>query len=165
MGWTYGWADKASLVKELTSPGHWPDGGLVTYSLRGNSLWAVYEPSDGRRFILLYLLDGTRGAKPDDIYRWGYKDMDESMHPFYYNCPLKFLGMAPVANEEWREKVREYHAEGVRRLALVKALKVGDKVKLVSTPGEFQITHLNPLLGVRGFNTYRLPKSRIMEVV
>lgn len=41
---------------------------------------------------------------------WGYKDMDESMHPYYYSCPLSYLDMVPVVgSEEWRQGVREYH--------------------------------------------------------
>jgi hypothetical protein len=40
---------------------------------------------------------------------WGYKDLTESMHPYYYTCPLSYLETVPVACEEWREQVREYH--------------------------------------------------------
>lgn len=54
---------------------------------------------------------------------WGYKDMDESMHPYYYSCPLKYLDMVPVACEKWREGVRKYHAERAAIKAQRKALK------------------------------------------
>lgn len=45
---------------------------------------------------------------------YGYKTMDESVGPYYYNCPLNFLDnlTAPIGYaSEWREKVRAYHAE------------------------------------------------------
>jgi len=50
---------------------------------------------------------------------WGYKDMEEGMHPYFYSCPLKYLALVPaVASEEWREGVRQYHArQNEKRLA------------------------------------------------
>jgi hypothetical protein len=47
-------------------------------------------------------------------YGWGYKDMDESLHPCYYSCPLGYLKMVPIeqygGNVEWRSGVQAYHA-------------------------------------------------------
>jgi len=44
---------------------------------------------------------------------WGYKDMEESMHPYFYSCPLGYLAKVPIktfgGNEEWRKGVRSYH--------------------------------------------------------
>ena len=49
-------------------------------------------------------------------YGWGYKDMEESMGPYFYSCPLKYLDIVPVvANESWREQVRAYHARSKER--------------------------------------------------
>ena len=40
--------------------------------------------------------------------------MDESVHPFFYSCPLGYLEMVPIetsgGNPEWRVGVRAYHA-------------------------------------------------------
>ncbi len=45
---------------------------------------------------------------------WGYKDMEESMGPFYYSCPLKYLKLVPIerfgGHVEWRKGVYSYHA-------------------------------------------------------
>ena len=45
---------------------------------------------------------------------WGYKDLDESMHPYFYSCPLKYLDLVPIeqygGNVEWRGFVRSHHA-------------------------------------------------------
>lgn len=47
-------------------------------------------------------------------YGWGYKDLDESMHPYYYSCPLGYLDLVPIdqysGNAEWREGVKAHHA-------------------------------------------------------
>jgi len=119
MGWlfTYGQTRK-QLIHERTTG--WENEQTKTYSIahctRGNVLWAVwerhrYETDTYERFITCDLLQTQRN------YGWGYKDMCESMHPYYYTCPLKYLSMAPVACKEWRDKVREYHMR--RRIRLV----------------------------------------------
>ncbi|MFR8621990.1 hypothetical protein [[Ruminococcus] torques] len=44
---------------------------------------------------------------------FGYKDMDESELPFYYNCPESILKLlTPTENadaNEWRKRCREYN--------------------------------------------------------
>lgn len=83
----------------------------VKYSVRGNVLWCVKEVGTEsasemqvtNRYIACYLLRAQRG------YGYGYKDMDEGMHPYYYNCPLSYLKLATPTCEAWRERVRMYH--------------------------------------------------------
>jgi len=38
-----------------------------------------------------------------------YKPMDESVHPFYYSCPIKFLAETTVQSKQWRQNVYAYH--------------------------------------------------------
>jgi hypothetical protein len=35
--------------------------------------------------------------------------MDETMGPFYYDCPLEYLALAPETNPAWRAKVLAHH--------------------------------------------------------
>lgn len=55
-------------------------------------------------FAVVCLLD----YRPNDYYNFGYKDMSENMHPYYYNCPERiFKLLTPTDNpsaREWREK-------------------------------------------------------------
>lgn len=80
-------------------------------------LWSVWERifvKDGQqveptqRWIVCDLLRYQKD------YGWGYKDMEESMHPYFYSCPLGYLDMVPIeefgGHAEWRELVRSYHA-------------------------------------------------------
>lgn len=80
-------------------------------------LWSVWERTftngdqqieSPQRWIQCDLLRHQRD------YGWGYKDMEESMHPYFYSCPLKYLDLVPIeqygGNEEWRNGVRNYHA-------------------------------------------------------
>lgn len=119
MGWYFleGQTKKA-LVKDLIRDESREKGirKVLAHSLRGNCLWTVvdvgYPVGKTRIFIHLDLLQ-----KHDR--NWGYKDLSEEEGPYYYNCPIKFLDMAPVANEKWREGVREFHAEAARRRKMV----------------------------------------------
>lgn len=161
MGWSYGWPDKGSLVEYLRTKAT----KVVDSSLRGNNLWMVAEDANGERYILLCLLDGTPGAPSGDPYRWGYKDISESMGPTEVNCPLRFLEMTPVPDSTfavgWRDRVREYHARAAHRRSRFKHVKQGDTVTLRGVRGEFRVTSLDPFLGVRDGTTYRLIKSRV----
>lgn len=126
MGWLFmpGSNRKGLLAERIEEGQHTtPDGMTVTstclaHCYRGGSfsgvLWTVWERTfekDGQqvqpteRWIGCDLLQYSRA---DD--GWGYKDMEEAMHPYYYSCPLKYLDLVPeVANEGWREGVRQYH--------------------------------------------------------
>jgi len=86
-------------------------------------LWTVWERTfvkngeqerPTERWIGCDLLDYSKADEG-----WGYKDMEEGMHPYFYSCPLKYLALVPaVASEEWREGVRQYHArQNEKRLA------------------------------------------------
>jgi hypothetical protein len=66
------------LVRELTT--HHPDGT---------------ETSE--RYIEINLVEGG-----------GHKALEESMHPYYYDCPLAFFDLVPERCAEWRQKVREH---------------------------------------------------------
>jgi hypothetical protein len=80
-------------------------------------LWSVWERTfvkddqqvePTQRWIVCDLLRYQKD------YGWGYKDMEESMHPYFYSCPLKYLDLVPIeqfgGHAEWRELVRSYHA-------------------------------------------------------
>lgn len=80
-------------------------------------LWSVWEQTftEGgqevdpkRRWIQCDLLQFSKSSDG-----WGYKDMEESMHPYFYSCPLGYLKMVPIeqfrGNEDWRNGVRSYH--------------------------------------------------------
>ena len=115
MGWDFTCgATKESLVAELLQP--WEDrlvgfGNRCQYkvrtlkhSLRGNCLWRIVEVTKEGKTTLVITLDLLKKSREG----WGYKGMDESCGPCYYNCPLGFLKEVPCPNQyvaEWRAKV------------------------------------------------------------
>ncbi|TWU41870.1 hypothetical protein [Novipirellula artificiosorum] len=135
MGWLFiPGSVRRSMIKDRTSA--WErtndDGTTIkttclAHCFRGNCfsgvLWSVFERTfiqDGehtesqQRWIQCDLLQYSRS---DD--GWGYKDMDESMHPYYYSCPKSYLDMVPVethgGNAEWREHVRQHHRNSLAK--------------------------------------------------
>ena len=113
MGWlfhtdrSYG---RKELVAELRQADRFGDGyEMLRSQVVGNHHWYVLRrKADGRTTIGLDLLQG--GGRTGG---WGHKDMDETMGPCYYDCPLGYLALAsePVGYAaEWRQKVRAHHA-------------------------------------------------------
>jgi len=141
MGWsfTHG-ASKQDIVADLTKT--WESDTIrsetIAKSLNGNRLWFVVEHTskvDGTksRFIALSLLACDRS------YGYGSKDMSEDCGPCYYDCPLKFLDMAPPSDsqfaEGWRDKVREHHAS--RRTQRKRKVEEGKTYQLLRTAKEY----------------------------
>ncbi len=65
---------------------------------------AMRNRSGGPVFCLICILKNT-GSE------FGYKDMSEDMHPFYYNCPVRIIKQLGTAYNEdakaWRLKCME----------------------------------------------------------
>lgn len=117
MGWTFPYGSTRKSVIEDVSK-EWSNaassGKCLQRYFRGNTMYMLYETkthADGSvmRFIVVVLLARDNASKD-----WGWKDMDESMGPCYYDCPLSFLDKCtePVGgfSAEWRTKVRARHA-------------------------------------------------------
>lgn len=126
MGWyfTYSHTKRYIIVDDICRS--WSRTGLggalmtsrvVARCYRGNPgngvLWSVrelYNEKTGEisdRIIICDLLSYNR-----KMGCWGHKPMDESMGPYYYSCPQKYLDMTPrninpCFNELWREVVIE----------------------------------------------------------
>ena len=147
MGWLFGWNTRKELADHLIS-----GNGVHTlkHCFKGNNLWAVQEytypartyddkphPKAGQttRFIALYLIKGRDKCNPRtgkyDSHGWGYKDMDETAGPYYYNCPLSYLDMVPdpmtTHSTPWRVLVREYWAKRNRKLVEGQRIKLYGK--------------------------------------
>ena len=129
MGWTYShhWPTVKDVHKHVLSPSYFGEGWkIIDHAATniGRHLWVIVETPDGKKVLGLWLIKKHDGE-------CGYKDMDESMGPAYYDCPLRLLDLVPEPDygyaKEWREKVRAYHA------AKVKDWKPGDECLINGT--------------------------------
>ncbi|MBB6366655.1 hypothetical protein FHR56_001768 [Xanthomonas sacchari] len=118
MGWYFSHQSRSELIAELIAPQETErtNAKVIAHALRGNVLWCVVEmtvktesahsdlpPGQSLRYIRCDLLERSYD-------QWGYKSLDESMHPYYYSCPLSYLDLAPEQSADWRAGVRAYHA-------------------------------------------------------
>jgi hypothetical protein len=116
MGWTYSNSFTKEKIRDEVTRGYTREDGGYFKTLKsefcGNILWALHEST---RYVDL---NGNKLDTPETVryigcYFFcgsGYKDMDETMHPYYYNCPLSYLDEVTEPlnsrSREWREKVR-----------------------------------------------------------
>jgi hypothetical protein len=143
MGYYSGYATLKGLIHDLTherhhvnqETGHESRFLTLAKCFRGNiqhkgTLWAVHQhvyrngPQDEWQltppFIGCYTIDYANDKRDAS---WGYRAMDESVGPFVYNCPLKYLGMTPEVDPAWRAAVRAYAATVTERLAKKRAAR------------------------------------------
>lgn len=110
MGWDFtSGASRQDIVRSILE-GFKSDVKVLGHASTcyGRRLWVTVQTDSLTPLVCLYLLDKQAG------YGWGYKDMDESMHPYYYDCPLKLLLGPGTHNQQsinWRAKVNEYHKQ------------------------------------------------------
>jgi hypothetical protein len=113
MGWYGDKVSRKEKIRRLTAGN--ARTKCIRYCYRGNAfkgiLWQVWEFED--KFITCDILEYRQGY-------WYNKPLDESMHPYYYSCPLAYLAMTETVNKEWRESVKEYHAKAKRKRLLSK---------------------------------------------
>jgi hypothetical protein len=118
MGWYFSSQSRSELINKLIKKEE-TDRYIIeilAHSLRGNVLWSVAEitakqdnvhpnlaAGQSHRFIRCDLLERSDNE-------WGHKPMDESVHPYYYSCPMSYLLLAPEQSSDWRNGVRAWHA-------------------------------------------------------
>jgi hypothetical protein len=134
---------------------------VIAHCVRDDVLWSIREvtykeSSKVKRYIFCDLLE----KHSDQHYNgWGYKSMDEGMHPYCYSCPKDYLNRVPeVACAQWREGVLKRH-----RLAH-QTLAIGDCISLVGFKiPHVDITCLKPLRGAYGGVVYSLKRNFLGE--
>jgi len=172
MGWSYRVdpQTKASLIQDRVKDKQFIGaskgiGRCLEYKCVGGVLWTVWSISDESTGMVKDTFIGC-----DLLQRfgrgWGYKDMAESMHPFAYSCPLHFLKMVPVACQEWRNEVIQWHQEQEERKERLAALQVGQRIELPKCrPPHVDIVSLKPLRGEYNGTVYRISAKHIGNVI
>jgi hypothetical protein len=137
MGW-YGTNNqtRADLARELTKT--WENEtarvSSVAHTFKGSTLWVVHEETikatgEVSRYVVAYMnISKSEGT-------FGYKPVSEDMGPYDDTVPLGYIDkLAPISrgeySEQWRARVRAYHAEKKRAADLRAAIKPGARVQL-----------------------------------
>lgn len=133
MGWTgqqppYHGDKKKWLEEKFTREDANFRWSLTDLSIRGSEAYGIYHQEDKRTGISIHeTMVFLISCKKDE---WSYKEMGETVHPYYYNAPKKLLdkieALYPPFNEnaqKWRAKCRQEYAN--RKVSL----KDGDVIK------------------------------------
>lgn len=119
---------------------------LLDSRLIGTRLWFLAE-RNGIRWIGLTLIESSGR----DV---AVKHMDESVGPYYYDCPLSYLRNASAPQGDyagpWREKVLAFHAQRALQRARRSLAASGQRVCLAS-----EVYVLEQSLGRRGWAVTR----------
>lgn len=162
MGWTFPHdASRRDVIDELTRDQSKDERVFRTLRkcFRGNTMYALHESGpvgETRKWLAVYLLQRSQGT-------WGYKDMDESMGPCYFDCPVSYLDEADETTSEyaikWRAEVRRLAAERA-----AKKPKKGETWTLVNCRiPDVRITSLKPLRGTHAGMIYRIKRKLLGE--
>lgn len=180
MGWTYSynWETLTDVLAAVTKGYENETSKLecIAYCTRAfnTKVWSVFQYTDTtgktNRFIMLFLIH-----KPTKDYPyWGYKEIDEAMGPYHFDCPLPYLDLAPEGAERsehaatWRKHVRDHWAAKAERRKLLKSLKPSDVVTLPGcTIPTVTIVSTKPRILGRDQNgvVYRIKPSQIGQIV
>jgi hypothetical protein len=109
MGWTF--TNKSSSVKVADFfKAEWKD--TIFHAVKVINMQEVYMACSNKRepdtiFAVVCLLN----YQPKEYMNFGYKDMDESMHPYYYNCPESILKLLSPTDKQnaiaWRAECQK----------------------------------------------------------
>lgn len=138
MGWTFTHREKgeASHLEWFANLWNGSDRRLLDMAA-GNlsTLFGAYEidanETEPRKVVALVVLIKW---VPSDWYNFGYKDMDESMGPFEYECPSRILDLLTPLDEddprmqyarEWREMAHKAQ----QRREVARSVTPGDTVR------------------------------------
>lgn len=96
----------------------------------------VEIPKEGQETFAVIFLTSVDSK---DYFNFSYKDMDETMHPYNYDCPIGILNLlSKTDNEyalEWRKKCYEKHDEKnaeKKNPDSLKNLPVGSKISFIA---------------------------------
>lgn len=126
MGWSWYHATnykagEPDILKEVESLLNWENDKTVFSVIRsssyGSTVYSAVKKTDketGKEdvFAAVFL---TGIDTRENYFNFGYKDMDETMGPYSYDCPACILDLLTETENEyakkWREKCRERIAE------------------------------------------------------
>jgi len=115
MGWTYSHKNKGISVKDFFSEEFNFKRNEKTlkvidcFATISEAYLAMETSTENSREVFAVVCRIHYNSK--EYFNFGYKDMDETMGPYYYNCPERILNLlTPTTSQyaiEWRKKCRE----------------------------------------------------------
>lgn len=116
------------LTKSFSSDGF----EVLDHSANGNILYMLIRHPEGYRFIGVSKMSGPSASdRAQGDFGWGYKDMDESVGPNYYDCPERILRQSDIEDRYgWREKCRQLRRKKAATKKWAKTLQPGTTLQI-----------------------------------
>ncbi len=123
---------RKEMVEYLTTRDTSDGYEILDHSAKGNILYTLERHPEGYRFIGVYKMSGpTARERSQGECGWGYKAMDESVGPSFYDCPERILRQSDVEDRHgWREKCRKARRKKAAIKEWSKCLKSGLPLEL-----------------------------------
>lgn len=103
---------------------------VLKSSMIGSTYYGAIEHIESKEVFAVVILTSTNMK---DYFNFSYKDMDETMEPYYYDCPKYILELlTPTDNRsanEWRKKCYENLRKKNDKNSL-KNLPIGTRIKV-----------------------------------
>jgi hypothetical protein len=176
MGWTYVYKPKNKSIREFFEERfNYEDNGkygkvLDCAVVNLKTAYIAYEIGDtqGKREVIAVVC--ALNFAPNSYYNFGYKDMDETMGPYLYDCPERILKLLTPTEHEWAKEWREKCWERIRakkarpRLKKGMVIKFADSIVFRSGKEEDTFRVVDPRkltfesAGKGYFGTFKLPR-------
>lgn len=139
---------KREMDEEIFREWETPNGNckLIKSAMYGSTYYgAIQKTNSDTKESEVFAVVVLTSVENNKFFNMSYKDMDETEHPFYYDCPESILKiLTPTDNENaniWREKCRKRSKDKkvlakhepiilTVKFPLLSGHKPGDKVKL-----------------------------------
>lgn len=135
MGWTYTWKEKNTSMREFFAnefADHVEILDFAVVKLR-TAYVALKNKNTGSVHACVILLDYV---KDDYVHNIGFKYMDESVHPYYYECPKRILDLLTPTDYDLANKWRSECRKLIEKRSNAPKIKDGDTIRF-SSPIEF----------------------------
>lgn len=139
---------KREMDEEIFREWETPDGNckLIKSAMYGSTYYGAIQKTNSRtKESEVFAVVVLTSVENNKFFNMSYKDMDETMLPFYYDCPESILKLlTPTDNKNaniWREKCRKRNKDKkvlakhepiilTVKISLLSGHKPGDRVKL-----------------------------------
>ena len=130
MGWTFTEKPRSQSVREFfeerfnctNEHGSWKI--LDCASTFTEAYLAVERTLPSGETYVFAMICLIKRVPSDPNYNFGYKDMDESMGPCYYNCPKRILDLLTPTDNEYANRWRDECRTRLNKPKLVKGLVI-----------------------------------------
>ena len=103
------------------------DCTVLKSTMKGSTYYGALKLPDGNVIGTVVLT--SSGERNSYYFNFGYKAMDETVGPCYYDCPKSILDLLTPTDSEWANEWRRKCRENLTKKHWLKDLPIGGKVE------------------------------------